>query len=212
MFFTILGPFLTSLFIAAFSIPVIIRVAALKHLMDEPDQERKLHSIKTPTLGGIAIFAGTLFAFSAFTDYFQSAEITFMIPALILLFFAGIKDDILLLSPWKKLGVQVICAILLTAFGHLRLTSLWGMFEINEISPLTGSFLTILLIVALINAFNLIDGVNGLAAGLGLITSVFLGTWFDLTGAQAQAILAFSLAGALLGFLFFNFKNAKIFN
>lgn len=211
MFFTLLGPFVTSLFIAIFAIPVIIKVAALKHLMDEPDQKRKLHSVKTPTLGGIAIFAGTLFAFSAFTDYLHTQEIKFMIPALVLLFFAGIKDDILLLSPWKKLGIQVICALLLTFFGHLRLTSLWGMFGINEISPLAGGILTFVLIIALINAFNLIDGVNGLAGGLGLIASLFFGTWFELTGAQSQAILAFSLSGALLGFLRYNFSNAKIF-
>ncbi len=206
-----IGPFITSLAIAAFAIPVIIRVADLKHLMDEPDHDRKLHSIKTPTLGGIAIFAGTIFAFSSFTDYLHSSEIKFMIPALVLLFFAGIKDDILVLSPLKKLSIQCACAALLTFLGNLRLTSLWGMFGINEINPILGAFITFFLIVALINAFNLIDGVNGLAGGLGFIASIFFGVWFDLTGAHSQAILAFSLSGALLGFLFYNFNSAKIF-
>lgn len=211
MLFTVLGPFITSLFIAIFAIPVIIRVADLKHLMDEPDQDRKLHKTKTPTLGGVAIFAGCLFAYSSYSDYLHTIDVKFMIPALVLLFFAGIKDDILLLSPLKKLGIQFICAALLTVLGNLRLSSLWGMFGINEIHPFIGTSITFLLIVSLINAFNLIDGANGLAGGLGLIASLFFGAWFYATGSQSLTILSFSLAGSLLGFLFFNFRHAKIF-
>ncbi len=211
MIFTVLGPFITSFIISFFAIPVIIKVADLKHLMDEPDQNRKLHKIKTPTLGGIALFAGTLFAFSSFNDYLKSPEINFMIPAIVLLFFAGIKDDILAISPLKKLAVQCVCAALVTILGNLRLTSLWGMFGINEIPIVAGSAITFLLIVALINAYNLIDGVNGLAGGLGFIACMFFGTWFEMTHVQSLAILSFALAGSLLGFLYFNFKNAKIF-
>lgn len=60
------------MFVAIVSIPVIIRVADLKYLMDEPDEDRKLHKTRTPTLGGIAIFAGTVFAYSTFTDYLKT--------------------------------------------------------------------------------------------------------------------------------------------
>jgi UDP-N-acetylmuramyl pentapeptide phosphotransferase/UDP-N-acetylglucosamine-1-phosphate transferase len=205
-------PFIIALLISAFSIPVIIRVADAKHLMDEPDSDRKFHSKRTPTLGGVAIFAGTIFSFSAMVDYIgANYDIKFMIPAFILLFFAGIKDDILDLSAVKKLMIQFFCAALLTVFGTMRLTNLWGMLGITEIPPIVGIVLTFILIVALINAFNLIDGIDGLAGGLGLIASLFFGTWFALTNATALSILAFSVAGALLGFLFYNFRNAKIF-
>lgn len=207
-----LGPFVIALLIAILSIPVIIRVADAKNLMDTPDQNRKLHKTITPTLGGIAIFAGTVFAYASVTDYLGvNYEIKYMIPALLLLFFAGIKDDILDLSPVKKLLIQFSSAALLSIFGSMQITNLWGMFGILEISPVVGMALTFLIIVATINAFNLIDGVNGLAAGLGLIASLFFGIWFALTGSSASCILSFSLAGALLGFLFFNFRNAKIF-
>lgn len=211
MFTSVSGPFLASLLIALISIPVIIRVAALKNLTDDPDQGRKLHNGQIPTLGGIAIFGGTVFSFSSFTDFLGVAEIKFMVPSLILLFFAGVKDDILLLTPFKKLSVQVICAAMITLVGDLRLTSLWGILGITDVSWLVGVLLTMLAIVGLINAFNLIDGANGLAASLGIIASVFFGGWFYATGATFLCILSFSLAGALCGFLYYNISPAKIF-
>lgn len=211
MLFSVIGPFLIALLISSFSIPVIIKVADLKHLMDEPDGERKLHSKRTPTLGGIAIFAGTVFAYSAFIDYLKIDDIKFLTSALVLLFFAGVKDDILVLTPFKKLLVQMTCSGLIVFFGRHHLTSLWGMFGINEISPTLGSAISFFLIVALINAYNLIDGVNGLAGTLGLIACLFFGSWFHLAGNQTHSILCFALAGALLGFLYFNFRNARIF-
>ncbi|QDK45353.1 undecaprenyl/decaprenyl-phosphate alpha-N-acetylglucosaminyl 1-phosphate transferase [Bdellovibrio sp. ZAP7] len=211
MFLSCIGPFILSLIIAVVSIPVIIRVADLKHLMDEPDQDRKFHSIKTPTLGGVAIFAGLSISFSFFTDFIHADEIRFMTPSIILLFLAGIKDDILVLSPIKKLLIQCASSLLVTVFGNLYLTNLWGMFGINEIPPILGMFLSFITFVALINAFNLIDGINGLAGGLGFIASIFFGAWFSATNFQSLSILAFSLAGALLGFLYFNFGKAKIF-
>ncbi|WP_413578502.1 glycosyltransferase family 4 protein [Bdellovibrio sp. HCB290] len=212
MFLITFWPFLISFVITAFAIPIIIRVADAKHLMDEPDSDRKFHSHRTPTLGGVAIFAGTIISFSAMVDYIgANYDIKFMIPAFLLLFFAGIKDDILNLSAFKKLLIQFASAALLTVFGTMRLTNLWGMLGITEISPLAGICLTFILIVALINAFNLIDGIDGLASGLGLIAAFFFGTWFAQTNATALSILSFSLGGALLGFLLFNFRRAKIF-
>lgn len=212
MTFTVLLPFFISLVIAMVMIPSIILVADVKHLMDEPDMTRKTHSKKTPTLGGVAIFGGTVFSFSFFNDYLSSTtDIKFMTSAIILLFFAGIKDDILALTPMKKLAIQMTCALLITLMGRLYLTNLWGMFHVEEIPPLAGILITFFVIVALINAFNLIDGVNGLAGGLGFISSFFMGGWFYFTGAPSLSILGFSLAGALLGFLFFNFHHGKIF-
>lgn len=205
-------PFLISFLVAIVMIPSIIKIADLKHLMDEPDSTRKFHPATTPTLGGIAIFGATVFSFSFFNDYLSSTnEIKFMTSGLILLFFAGIQDDIMLLTPLKKLTIQMISALLITLIGKLYLTNLWGMFGITEIPPVLGIFFTFFTIVGLINAFNLIDGINGLAGGLGLLASLFLGGWFYLTDAYSLSILSFALSGALLGFLFFNFHRGQIF-
>ncbi len=206
-----LVPFIVSLLISALSIPVIIRVANLKNLTDEPDEGRKLHKIITPTLGGVAIFAGALVSFSAVYDLHGFNDLRFITPALIILFFAGIKDDLLVLAPGKKLAVQVGCAALITYLGNLRITSLWGIMALQEIPFWFGVLITVFLIIALINAFNLIDGINGLAGTLGLLASLSFGAWFALNNFGSLTILSFSLAGALVGFLIYNYNRAKIF-
>lgn len=207
----VLLSFLISVLISAFSIPVIIRVAQLKNLTDDPDQHRKHHTNNTPTLGGVAIFAGLLVAFSALYDLNGFHDLKFITPALVILFFAGIKDDVLVLDPMKKLAVQVLCAAIIVYFGDLRLTSLWGIMGITDVPFALGVGMTIFLIVALINAFNLIDGINGLAGTLGLLAALYFGSWFALNGLGSLTVLSFSLAGALVGFLVFNYNRAKIF-
>ena len=204
-------PFIISFIISAVSIPVIIRVAHLKNLTDDPDDGRKLHKSNTPTLGGIAIFAGALVTFSALYDLHGFNDLRFITPALVILFFAGVKDDLLILAPGKKLMVQIACAVLITYLGNLRITSLWGIMTIQEIPFWAGVFITVFLIIGLINAFNLIDGINGLAGTLGLLASLTFGTWFALNDFGSLTILSFSLAGALVGFLIFNYNRAKIF-
>lgn len=203
--------FFISLVISAWSIPVIIRVANLKNLTDAPDANRKTHVGTIPTLGGIAIFSGTLVAFSGLYDWLGFSDLRFITPALVILFFAGIKDDVLALDPLKKLMIQVLCASIITYFGNLRITSLWGIMEVQDVSFWPGVLLTVFLIIALINAFNLIDGINGLAGTLGLLASLCFGTWFALNNFGSLTILSFALSGALLGFLFFNYNRAKIF-
>ena len=200
-----------SFLVAASAIPVIIRVAHLKNLTDDPDEFRKKHTSNTPTLGGVAIFAGLLITFSGLYDYYGFTDLRFIIAALVILFFAGIKDDVLVLDPLKKLLAQLLCAFIITYFGNLRITSLWGIMTVQEVPFWAGVFLTVFLIVALINAFNLIDGINGLAGTLGLVATLFFGTWFALNNFASLAILSFSLSGALVGFLLFNYNRAKIF-
>lgn len=203
--------FTLALLITATVTPVVIRVAHLKSLVDVPDIARKVHKDSIPTLGGVSIFAGLIIAYSSIKDFYDYRDVRFMIPSLIILFFTGIKDDILVISPLKKLTSQVLCALLVSAVGNLRMTSLYGLFGIQTIPYWASITITVLSIVVIINAYNLIDGVNGLAGGLGFISSITFGVWFTLTGNHDLAILAMATAGALLGFLVYNFHIAKIF-
>lgn len=196
--------------ITAVAIPAIIKVAELKHLMDEPDQ-RKSHAKKTPTLGGVAIFGGLVISFSLLKDFQNLYDVKYLVPALIVIFFAGVKDDILVLTPMKKLLAQFISAFLIAFLGNIKINSFYGMFGLQEMPPWIAVIFTILAIITIINCYNLIDGIDGLAGSLGALSSMTFGVWFALTNHWSLAFLSFSLAGSLLGFLLFNWQPAKIF-
>lgn len=202
--------FLTAFMISFAAIPSIIRIAGRLHLYDEPN-DRKRHGEKTPLLGGVAVFASMLFAFTlAAARYFEPANI-FIITALILLFFFGLRDDIAPLAPLKKLSGQVLAAMIVILFSDIRLTSLHGLFGIHSLPYAFSIFISLIVILFIVNAYNLIDGIDGLAAGLAVISSLAFAGLFFVYGDMLMAILAVSLGGALLGFLPHNFYKARIF-
>lgn len=201
----------TSVIICFVSIPVIIKIADLKELMDEPDQNRKIHKQVVPTLGGIGIFAAFLISFSIWGNAASLESYPFFVAGLFMLFLVGINDDILHISANKKLIIQTLAAAEIVLMGGVYLNDLGGIFGIYQIPAYLGAPLTILAFVALINAYNLIDGIDGLAGGIGLVLSSILGIWFWHTGFVALSVLAFALSGALIGFLIYNVHPAKIF-
>jgi len=193
------------------AIPVIIKISRLKNLMADPG-ERSSHVTKTPTLGGVAIFASTFISYFLWENPDEGQLIHLSISSIVILFFLGVKDDILVLSPKKKMFVQVAVSALVVVFADLRIENLFGIFGINEVHYPISLPLTVFVFIALINAINLIDGIDGLAGGIGMIAGGMFGLWFFLNGHYAMACLAASMSGALLGFLRFNFsKTSKIF-
>lgn len=201
---------ITSFIITFLAIPSIIKVAVIKNLYDEPG-ERKSHKSSIPTLGGLAIFAGVVFSFTFWSAGLNYASTQYIIAAIIVMFFIGIKDDIVDLSAKKKLIGQVIAAIIIVMFGNIRIDSLCGVFGIYEIPYWFSIFFSIFTILVIINAFNLIDGIDGLAAGIGSIASFTFGLWFYNYDQIALCILSFSLFSSLLAFLVYNFSPANIF-
>jgi UDP-N-acetylmuramyl pentapeptide phosphotransferase/UDP-N-acetylglucosamine-1-phosphate transferase len=207
---TILFAFLTALAICSFSIPSIIRVAEIKGLFDSQD-ERKTHAEEVPTLGGIAIFAGLIFSLTFWSDQSQILELQYIIASLIILFFMGIKDDIVPLSVSKKLLGQIAAAAIIVHYTEIKLTNMYGLFGLKDLNIFWSYSLSIFTIIVVTNSFNLIDGINTLAGGLGLLASLSFGSWFLAFGSGQYALLAFCLAGALCGFLIYNKTPAKIF-
>jgi UDP-N-acetylmuramyl pentapeptide phosphotransferase/UDP-N-acetylglucosamine-1-phosphate transferase len=203
--------FLTSLLVVIFGIPSVITVAKQKGLFDKPDH-RKLHVNKVPRLGGLAIIAGFSIAVSIWGIPTEIASrLQYLQAALIVLFFSGLKDDILVLTPIKKLMSQLLAAALVVVGEDIRITSFYGLFGVTELNIWVSYILSVFTIVVITNAFNLIDGIDGLAGGLGVIISITFGLWFNLIDQVGWSIISFSLAGALIGFLVFNFNPAKIF-
>ncbi|MEQ9147933.1 MAG: MraY family glycosyltransferase, partial [Cytophagales bacterium] len=159
-------PFLWSFLLAVFAIPSIIFVAHIKNLLDEPNK-RTVHMSLTPRLGGLAIFA----AFMSSLTIFGTLDfgIQQLLAGCIILFFIGLKDDLVSVSAFKKFFVQILAAGIIIFIGDIRITSFQGVFGIFEIDDKLSYLFTFLVIMGISNSINLIDGMDGLAGSILLI-------------------------------------------
>jgi UDP-GlcNAc:undecaprenyl-phosphate/decaprenyl-phosphate GlcNAc-1-phosphate transferase len=213
--------FFVSFFVVFMCTPSLIKVSIMKNLTDEPGDLRKIHSKHIPTLGGLIIFAGTLFSLTllmpSIAAYNPSAsevvlsDVNYLFAALLIIFFIGIKDDIIGTAPIFKLLGHILVGMILVLMGNIRITGFHGLFGVHEIPYWASAFLSVFTFVVVINAFNFIDGLDGLATGIGFIVSTSFGIWFLMCDSPALAGIAFALSGALLGFLIYNYSPAKIF-
>lgn len=188
--------------------PVIVMVKRFR-LFDRPNA-RKEHSVPTPTFGGISIFAGMIVSLMFWFKFSNHPAIITFFLSMILLCGIGIMDDLKDLAARYKLVVEAGLASLLALSG-IRITSFGGLFGINELHISAQYLITVITIVGITNAFNLIDGIDGLAGGLGFMSLITLAIFLTISKDLNYSIIAFALAGALLGFLYFNFNPARIF-
>ncbi len=199
---------LLSFLVTFLAIPSIVSISKAKKLFDEPDS-RKLNKVVVPTMGGIGIFIGISLSSMLFLDKNSPEEFRYLFAAIITMLFVGIKDDILIISARKKLAIQLAAAAILVLLGNFRIVHTYGLFHVELFSDWISIPLSILVIVFLTNAVNLIDGIDGLAGGLSLLASIFLGGWFFLTGHSNSAIICLAFAGSLIAFLYYNLKGRK---
>lgn len=190
--------------------PVIIRLFKSIDLLDIPDK-RKIHSISTPSLGGIAIFIGIAFSLIISASFLDLSTQKYMLGGVLLIFLLGVRDDLSSLQARHKLIVQVFAAFLVVYFGSTKIDGLGGLFGIDTFPWYFSEIFTVFVIVVMTNAFNLIDGIDGLAGSIGLLISLFLGWVFLSTGLIIQAGFAFSIAGGVLAFLLYNWYPSKVF-
>lgn len=194
--------------LVVFTIPPIIRVGHAKHLFDSFNQ-RKLHTKPIPPLGGVAIFIGFTLATVVATDGIRFDELKYILASVMVMFFIGLKDDLMDISARKKLLVQIFAAFLLAGMGDIRFTDLHGVFGIYGIGMVFSMLISVFTIIVIVNAFNLIDGIDGLASGLAMTSAFFLGYWFFIVGHFTYAIMAMALVGSLAGFFIFNVFGNK---
>jgi len=203
----ILLAFVCSSAITWYYIPKVLKVVYKKHLSDRPGNH-KIHKRDIPTLGGIGIFAGFIFGFLIGVNGYMHS-VSYFTAAAMLLFFVGLKDDLINMNAWKKFGAEIITALIIALFTELHFTSFHGFLGAEEIPAWASYLTTSFLIVLIINAVNLIDGIDGLAASVGIIASVFFGAWFILSNDYGYAAMAAALFGALIVFLFYNITNGR---
>lgn len=216
LYLLILLCLLISSLLSALIIPRILVVAFRKKLFDIPD-ERKVHNGRIPRLGGFSFLPSILFSlmFTIGVRYLVGFEIPvqslkFIVPefffltcGLILLYLAGLKDDLVGLRYRAKFVIQLIAVSMLPLSG-LWINNLYGLFGIYELSPWIGILFTILVVVFIINAINLIDGIDGLASGLSGISLLVMGFLFYTHELWIYTMLAFATLGTLLPFFYYN--------
>lgn len=208
---TYLGIIFLATTISVIVIPSIIHVCKMRHLFDDMESERKHHQQSIPRLGGVAIFCSFTIVSLIFLSYSAALPANFLLTSCIMLFALGLKDDLTGVNSTTKFGVQFVAAAIVVLLGGVNLTSLYGIFGIYDIHFILGNILSITTIVLCINAFNLIDGIDGLAGTIGVVVNASFGVLFFYMGQFEIACIAFSMVGAILGFLVFNYSPAKIF-
>ena len=203
--------FLWALLLSMFAIPSVIFLSFRKKLLDLPDN-RKVHEDGTPRLGGLAIFASFSSAITIFGD-FSDKESAFqqILAGCILLFFVGLKDDISPITAFKKFFIQVLATGIVVFLGDIRITHFHGFLDVYLLQNDGISYaFTFVMIIAITNSINLIDGLNGLAGSIIVVVSVCFGfLFYDIH--SSLTVLSFALTGAILGFLRYNFIQGKIF-
>lgn len=201
--------FFVSLIIAGYSCKKLIFIAHKKQLFDEPDQVRKIHKTKTPTLGGIGIFISLIITTCLLIDLsIPNLKYVFLSGLLVLIL--GIVDDLTGLNANKKFFGQIVVALIISVFTDNRISNFYfiGAGQIPFALSVLG---TTFFIVLTINAFNLIDGINYLAGTLALIICIAFSLFYREINQPGLFLFCIALCGCLLGFLFFNRTPAKIF-
>jgi len=209
-YFKIFSGFILSFAITFVTVPIVVRISRRKNLMDEPGA-RSSHLRKVPNLGGVAIFfslgvCAPIFAYQLFETY------KFLFPSLVILFYIGICDDITMMRAYKKLLIQILVSVLIVVGSDVRIRSLFGIFGINELNYFVSIIFSVLTFVILINAFNLIDGIDGLAGGYSLLSSLLFAISFYRLGEYNYPLVIFCaiIIGAVLAFLYYNLSISRV--
>ncbi len=192
--------------------PKVLKIAILKNIVDNPDA-RKLQRNPVPVLGGVAVFFGIVIGFSSSQAIFDNANTFMLISAMLIMLYIGTMDDIIGLSPGIRFLVEIIVIAWLMYASKSSINCFWGLWEVGCISTEISYALTIFAAVGIINAINLIDGVNGLSSGFCFMSSVLFAIFFHLTGNQVMTTLAISAAGAIIPFFLHNVfgQSSKMF-
>lgn len=201
---------ITSFVIAFLIVPVVIKYSIKRNIVDIPGR-RKIHKKETPSMGGIAIFIGFFISSLIWIDITGLAQIKFFLVALFVIFFIGVRDDLVPLKAMAKLIGQLMSAALVIFLFGLRIKSFYGLLGIGDLPEFTSIALTFLVIIVITNSFNLIDGLDGLAGTLAICSLLAFGIWFFLVDDVIFSMLSFSMLGAIFAFLIFNWQPSEVF-
>ena len=208
LWFTAVFVFLLSFSVAYFALPSIIYVVKRKNLMDKPN-ERSSHKERTPTLGGISFFVSIVFTLMVFRPFDIDQVGINILSGVGVLFFVGLKDDLVGVKPSTKIIGQIIATLMLFFSTDLKITTLDGFLNITDIPYWTSVFISCAIVMAIVNSYKLIDGINGSASMVGMV--IFSGFAYVFYDAEMYYYFLLSILciGFLLAFLRYNLSNKK---
>lgn len=189
--------------------PVVVRVAKAKGFVVRPNK-RMSHEGAIPNIGGLNICFSFMLTYLIFNPVENNH---FFLIGLFAIMVIGFIDDVLVLRPLAKLLGEGLAGIALIGFEDLRITHLHGLFGIEEIGIIPSYLISMFILLAIINAINLIDGIDGLASGLGILYCLFFAFYFSLSGETEWSYIAIEMIGVLIVFFIYNVfgKREKIF-
>jgi UDP-GlcNAc:undecaprenyl-phosphate/decaprenyl-phosphate GlcNAc-1-phosphate transferase len=207
LLYVILG-FVMAAVVSSLAIPLIHATAFINGLFAGLNG-RTSHTHPIPLFGGVAVFvAFCLTTITIGASYFDSKFI-YAIAGMMIMFIAGVKDDLTISKPKKKLLGQLLSIFYIVVLGDIRITSLHGFLNIDTIPYFVSLPLTVFVLLVITNGFNLIDGIDGLASGTAIMISVILGIWFYMAGNIHYSLMCSALAGGTSAFFYFNVFNKR---
>ncbi len=210
--YTIIIPFFTALLLVGWIHPRLVKIALLKNIVDNPGA-RKLQRTPVPVLGGVAVFFGVVIAIGCMSSVVDCSGLPVVIMAMMAMLYTGTMDDILSLSPGLRFVIEIVVVLLLIFVGGYCIDDFHGLWNIGRFSYWCAVPLTVVAAVGIINAINLVDGVNGLSSGYCIMACLIFGALFFLAGEAPMTILAAVSVGALIPFFLHNVfgKTSKMF-
>ena len=196
-------PFIVAFCATLWIHPKILRIAILKNLVDNPDA-RKLQRNPVPVMGGLAVFFGIVAGLCSSQIAFFSPGVFVLMAAMTIMLYTGTIDDILDLTPRTRFIIEIVVVAFIMLVNNSGINHFWGLWGINFNPVWIASPLTIFAAVGIINAINLIDGVNGLSSGFCFMASVVFAIMLYISGNTHMTILALTAAGAIIPFFLHN--------
>jgi len=206
--FTAAFVFFVSLFAAYFTLPSIIYVVKQKNLMDKPN-ERSSHKEKTPTLGGISFFVSVVFTLFILRSFDADNVGINILAGVGVLFFVGLKDDLVGVNPSTKIIGQIIATLILFFGTNLKIISLDSFLGITDIPYWFSVLFSCGMVMAIVNSYNLIDGINGSASMVGMVIFASFTYLFYDAEMYYYVFLSILCIGFLLAFLRYNLSSKK---
>lgn len=208
LYFSAILSFFGSIILVMLLIPKISWIVKRRDLIHLPDQ-RSSHKESIPTMAGVAFFLTIIFMLIVLKEWDVNDISINLTASLALMFAIGLKDDLVVSTARAKVGGEIIAILLIIFSESFRITSLHGFLGVYEIPLIVSHFLIIFIILLIINSYNLIDGIDGLAATKGIIVLSFFAIFFFKLGLNYYFLFSLCLIGILVGYLYYNLSKTK---